>query len=104
VSDSGPLTIAGRAPANIISPAPGTNLTSSTVTFRWNTGSGAQGFNLMIGTAAGAGDINNQDVGQNLSASVSGLPTNGRTLYVRLSSRFGSDTLYNDYTYRALNS
>jgi hypothetical protein len=104
VSDSGTISIAGRAPADLISPTPGATLTSTSVTFRWNSGSGAQGFTLMVGTFAGGGDIYNQDQGSNLSATVSGLPSNGRTLYVRLSSRFGGDTLYNDYTYRAVNS
>jgi peptidyl-Asp metalloendopeptidase len=95
--DSAPTT----AKAQITSPPPGTTLPSSTVTFGWNTGSGVAEYWLEIGTSAGGGQIYSQSQGSNLSATVSGLTTNGSTVYVRLWSRISGVWQFNDYTYTA---
>jgi hypothetical protein len=88
-------------PATMISPANGSTLSGSTVTFQWNSGSLIQEYFLTIGNSLGSNDIYGQSQGTNLSRTVTGLPTDGRTLYVRLWSRSGSTWYYRDYTYTA---
>jgi hypothetical protein len=87
--------------AQITSPAPGSTLGSATVTFVWNTGSGVAEYWLEIGTSFGGNQIYGQSQGTNLSVTVSGLPTNGSTIYVRLWSRISGAWQFNDYTYTA---
>jgi hypothetical protein len=85
----------------LISPAPGSTLSSSTVTFTWSSGTGATGYYLYVGTAVGANDIYSQSQTTNLSATVSALPSNGSTLYVRLWWFVSSTWHFSDYTYLA---
>jgi hypothetical protein len=87
--------------AQITSPAPGSTLGSSTVTFVWSTGSGVAEYWLEVGTNFGSNQIYGQSQGTNLSATVSGLPANGSTVYVRLWSRISGAWQFNDYTYTA---
>jgi peptidyl-Asp metalloendopeptidase len=89
------------AKAQITSPQPGSTLNSSTVTFTWNTGSGVSQYWLDVGTTLGGTQIYSQSQGTNLSATVSGLPANGSTVYVRLWSRISGVWQFNDYTYTA---
>jgi hypothetical protein len=89
------------AKAQITSPVPGSTLTSSTVTFVWNTGSGVERYWLDVGTTLGGTQIYTDSQGTNLSMTVSGLPTNGSTVYVRLWSLIGGAWQINDYTYTA---
>ena len=100
-NDNGPLSVTGISPATMLSPQPGSTLTSSTVIFRWDGGSGADQYYLNIGTSIGADDIFRTDLGLSLSTAVPGLPTDGRTLYVRLWTRFGDSWSIRDYIYRA---
>ncbi|HEY3704687.1 MAG TPA: sialidase family protein [Terracidiphilus sp.] len=87
------------AKAVITSPAPGSTLTGSTVLFSWTTGSQVTQYSLHVGTTgAGSTDIFGGAVaGQ--SKSVSGIPTTGGTLYVRLYSLIAGAWQFNDYTY-----
>ena len=87
--------------ATMTSPTPGTQLSSSSVTFRWSSASGALEYFIYIGTTAGSNNILGRSTGVSTSTSVSGLPTDGRTLFVRLWTRTSSGWQYNDYTYRA---
>ncbi len=91
-------------PAAITSPANDSTLTSSTVTFQWNAGTGTTGgYWLRVGTTGvGSYDISAALYG-GTSAMVSGLPSNGATLYVRLYSQNANsgDWSYYDYTYTA---
>jgi hypothetical protein len=59
---------------------------------------------LYVGTSNGTNDIYGQSQGTSTSGTVSALPTDGRTLYVRLWSYTGSAWLYRDYTYTAANA
>ncbi|MEO7650945.1 MAG: CARDB domain-containing protein, partial [Bryobacteraceae bacterium] len=104
VNANGQIAIAGIGAAEIVSPVAGTTLTSSIAAFRWNTGSGAEQYALTIGTLAAGDDLFSRDMGTSLTVNVPNLPVNGRTLYVRLFSRFGADWYSNDYTYRAYNA
>ena len=73
------------AVATISSPAPGSQLTSSSQTFTWNAGSGATEYILFVGTAANQHDLFYLDtpVGTT-SANVTGIPTNGAAIFVSL--------------------
>ena len=103
VNDNGQVTISGAAPASIISPANGVTLSSSSQVFRWDAGSGGEEYWLSAGNAVGGSELYNQSQGLSLTAQVTGLPTNGQGLFVRLFTRFGSDWYSNDYSYRAFN-
>ncbi len=81
-------------------PVPGSTLPGATVTFGWSAGSGVTQYYLYVGNALGGNDVYSQSQGTNLSVTVGGLPTDGRTLYVRLWSMIGS-WQFIDYTYTA---
>ena len=87
--------------AELVTPAPGTTLTSSTVSFDWTGGVNATQYWLFIGSTAGASDILSRDLGLNLSTVVAGLPADSRTLYVRLHTYAGGAWQFNDYTFTA---
>jgi hypothetical protein len=89
------------APATLKSPAAGSTLPGSTATFTWNAGSGAQEYWVYVGTSRGSSNLYNRQVGTALSTTVSGLPRNGQTLYMRLWTRINGAWQYNDYTFRA---
>ena len=90
---------APATPSTMTSPASGSTLTSSTVTFSWTAGSQVSQYDLHVGTT-GAGSSNifgGAVTGQ--SKSVTGIPTTGGTLNVRLYSLIAGAWQYNDYTY-----
>ncbi|MCP4134667.1 MAG: hypothetical protein GY754_27075, partial [bacterium] len=74
-----------------------------TETFAWND-SGASQYWLWVGTTEGGHEIYSDSQGTNTSRSVSGLPQNGETIYVRLYSVVDGEWLFNDYTYTAFNA
>jgi uncharacterized repeat protein (TIGR01451 family) len=90
----------GPAKAQIISPAPGSTLPGTTVGFSWTAGTSVSSYGLTVGTSYGAYDIFNLKL-SGLSTTVTGLPTGGRTLYVRLLSLINGTWTYMDYTYKA---
>jgi hypothetical protein len=87
------------SPATMTSPAPGGTLTSSSVTFTWTTGTGVTQYDLHVGTTgAGSSNIFGSNVtGQ--TKTVTGIPTTGGTLYVRLYSFINGAWQTIDYTY-----
>lgn len=89
--------------AEMVTPAPGSALAAATQTFTWNAGSSPTGYWLYVGSSVGA--KNYHDSGKlatsTLSRAVSGLPTNGSRLYVRLFTQVAGSWIYNDYTYTA---
>jgi hypothetical protein len=94
-------TSGGSAKAVLTSPTPGSTLAGGTITFTWTAGSGAAAYYLYVGTQQGIGDLYSQSLGLNTSQSVSGIPANGSTIYVRLWTAFGSAWQFNDYTFTA---
>jgi uncharacterized repeat protein (TIGR01451 family) len=70
--------------AEITTPAPGSTLADSTVTFGWTSGTGVTRYWLYVGTALGGSDLYNADQGTAQTATVSLLPGDGRPVYVRL--------------------
>jgi hypothetical protein len=93
----------GELPAVMTSPAPGSTLAGSTVAFTWMPGSATDQYWLSVGTTgAGSANVFYQSQGTSTTRQVTGLPTNGGTVYVRLWTHFESvGWLWNDYTYTA---
>jgi hypothetical protein len=85
--------------AQIILPVPASVLSGPSVNFMWSAGVGAADYYLSVGTSVGAGDIFSQNTGLATSQVVSGIPTNGSLIYVRLWTLLGSTWQFNDYTY-----
>lgn len=79
----------------------GSTLASSAVTFQWTGGVGVTQYWLFVGSTPGAWNLADQNRGMQLSAGVSGLPTNGSTVYVRLWSLILGVWQYNDYAITA---
>jgi hypothetical protein len=86
----------------MMAPAPGSTLAGSTQTFTWSN-AGASVYQVWVGNAPGSYDIGAYPPGgtAGTTATATGLPTDGRTLYVRLYSSFAGDLYWRDYTYRA---
>ena len=78
-------------------PSVGTALTSATQTFTWNA-SGATKFWLHVGTSASRSDIHDSGEITVASDEVSGLPTDGSAIYVRIWS-FGDKWKSQDFIY-----
>ena len=88
--------------AALVSPAPGSQLSGSTVTFTWSAGVEVTAYQLELGTTGiGSKDLFNSGGITAMSATVTGLPTNGETLYARLWSKVLGVWSYVDYTYIA---
>lgn len=90
-----------KARATIVSPAPGSVLPSPEATFTWTSGSGVLEYALSIGTTPGGTDVFDGLAGSALSQVVPGLPSDGSTLHVRLSSRLTAGWEHEDYSYLA---
>ena len=86
-------------------PAPGSTLTSSSVTFDWSAGSGATAYWLDAGSTPGGNQYSQSgSLGNTLSTMVNGLPTDGSPVYVTLYSYVGGQWLSNQYTYTAFST
>ncbi|MCP4113580.1 MAG: hypothetical protein GY749_49995, partial [Desulfobacteraceae bacterium] len=97
------FTLEAAPIAEMRTPGPGSFLSSTDATFTWNN-SGASQYLLWIGTSPGSDDIYSGSEGTNTSKTVTGLPSGGETLYVRLSSLIGDDWFTYDYTYTAFDA
>ena len=87
--------------AQFTSPAPGSTLSSSTVTFTWSPGTGISEYWLSIGTTLNGNQLGGGSTGMATSRTISGLPTGGRTIYARIESLRGG-VWYSSYaTYTA---
>ena len=91
-----------QVPAAMSTPTPASKLSGASATFNWNNAS-ADYYVVWVGSTFGGNDIVAYPAGGTTATSIalSGLPTNGKTLYVRLWSLFGSTWYYKDYTYTA---
>jgi hypothetical protein len=101
LASAGPRT---ARKGEMLSPAPGSTLPGSSVTFQWSPGEDVRQFWLMIGNWPGGDTLYSADQGLLTSAPVSGLPADGRTIYVRLWSYIDNQWVYNDYQYKAAGS
>ena len=100
-NDSTYTSATGPSRAGMLSPAPGSTLSASTVTFTWSTGSGVSAYWLEVGTTPGGNQIYAGSSVTGLSATVSGIPTNGSIVYVRLWSLIGAAWSFADYAYNS---
>ena len=95
---AGPARAAG---VSSITPSDGSTLTGASQTFAW-TGTGVLEYWLYVGTSVGAKDIyNSGSLGTATSTPVTGLPTDGSTVYVRLWHREAGGWLSTYFTYTA---
>jgi hypothetical protein len=86
-------------PAVLTSPTPGSVLGAS-AHFTWTSGSGPSAFWFNLGTTGvDATNLYNSGSTTALSANVTGLPTNGVTVYVRFSQRIDGVWQHIDYIY-----
>jgi len=91
-----------RAAINSMSPSDGDTLTDASQLFVWTGSANITEYWLYVGSTLGADDIHNSSsLGTTTSTTVSGLPTNGSTLYVRLWHREGENWLNTDFAYTA---
>ena len=87
--------------AALTSPAPGSTLGTSNVTFTWTAGTGATTeYDLWLGLSGpGSSSLYASGWMTNTSATVTSLPAKGATVYARLYSMVNGKVEYNDYTY-----
>lgn len=72
--------------AQVTSPLPGSVFNSDTLPLQWNGAAGASQYYLFVGTAPGAFDYYIGSQGMSQNRTITGLPTDGRTVYVTLYS------------------
>ncbi len=94
------VAIVAQKPA-MIAPIPGSTITGGSATFTWSPGVLVTHYYLWVGTSLGANNLYRYDGGTSLATSVvvSGLPTNGSTIYVRLFGLINGTNQSTDYTY-----
>ena len=88
-----------QTPATMISPVSGTMLPGTSVTFSWSAGTGVSQYWLWIGTSPGSLNLYDGSQAGNTSATISSLPMNGTSVYVRLFSLINGSWQYSDYSY-----
>jgi hypothetical protein len=100
-SDSTVINLLPPEPAEISTPAPGSTLSTSSVTFQWTAGVKVSQYWLYVSTiSAGRNDLFDSGGINQLSQTVNNLPTDGSTLYVTLYSLIGSTWQYKICTFK----
>jgi hypothetical protein len=84
----------------MLTPAPGSTFSSSSVTFTWSAGS-ATAYFLFVGSSPQGSDIYNSGALTVHSKTVNNIPIDGRTIYVTLGSQVNGAWTANYYTYTA---
>ena len=87
----------------MLSPAPGSTFSSSSVTFHWSASS-ATAYVLLLGSSPNGAGIYNSGKLNMLSTTVNNIPTDGRTIYATLLSEVNNSWTFRSYTYKAFNS
>jgi len=94
----------GNEIATMSSPTPGSTLSGSSQLFTWNAGTQATAYWIDAGSSPGSSNyFQSGNLGTATSETVTGLPTNGSTVYITLYSLVNNQWLYNAYTYTAFN-
>ena len=86
-------------PAALTTPTPSCTLSGSSVTFDWTTGTGVTEYDLHLGTSKGAWNLYASGPVTKTTASVTGLPTYGATIYATLLSMVNGVYQPEYYTY-----
>ena len=95
--------LAAAGSPGIYSPGNNSTLTANSATFQWYGFPGASAYWLVVGSTAGGHNYySSGNLGNALTATVNGLPTNGSTIYVTLYSLIGGAWVPNAYTYTAV--
>jgi len=88
----------------LTTPPPGSQFTGTTVTFDWTSGAGATNYWLDLGSNAGGNQYyQSGPLGNVNTVTVSGLPSDGSTVYATLYSYVGGQWLGTTYQYTASN-
>jgi hypothetical protein len=91
-----------QTPAQLTTPTPGSQFLSSSETFVWTPGNTATHFELWLGsTGVGSSNLYNSGNVTVTTENVTGLPTNGETIYARLYWLINGTWQSADYTYMA---
>jgi hypothetical protein len=98
------LTVTTVTVAALTSPAPGSTLSGSSVTFSWTAATGATTYALNLGsTGANSSNLYNSGHVTATSTTATGLPTNGETIYAELWAYVSNKWVTTNYTYTAFN-
>ena len=90
----------GSSRGVITSPVPSSTLTGSSVAFTWTSGSDATAYWIDVGSTSGGNNYySSGNLGNVLTKTVNGLPTNGSLVYGTLYSLMSGQWLGNPYTY-----
>jgi uncharacterized protein YkwD len=84
----------------LVGPTPHTQLASTTVTFKWASTQSVDEFRLEIGTKPGGNDIYSASQGEATAVTVSNLPWQSRSVFVRLWARVAGVWEFTDYAYQ----
>ncbi|MFN7923818.1 MAG: trypsin-like peptidase domain-containing protein [Bryobacteraceae bacterium] len=76
-------------------------LPGSSVKFQWSPGIGATAFRLEVGSSRGASNYFSREFGKEVSAQVTGLPTDGRAVWARLWTKLEDNWIFVDNQYLA---
>ena len=88
--------------STLTSPTPSTTLAGSSVIFTWNAQTASTQNQLYVGTRLGASNFyTSGQLYNKTSTTVTGLPLDSQTIYVRLWSYLHNGWVYQDYTYTA---
>ena len=101
VTDEVAATYTAAQLPEITSPLPGSNITSDTAVFQWiDNGAIVSDWQLLVGTAQGGSNLFNSGVlpSGTDTQTVTGLPLDGSTLFVRLRYRIGGNWAQRDVT------
>jgi beta propeller repeat protein len=90
----------GVVATTMLTPVTGSTLSSDSTTFEWEN-TGATGYHIYVGTNYGGADLYSASIGTNTHVTVSGLPTDGSTIYVRLWTQLSTGWVSNYYSYTA---
>jgi uncharacterized protein (TIGR03437 family) len=92
------------ADAVMVTPAPGSILTSRTVTFGWSAGANATGYRLDLGRSIGGAELGTIFTTTSTSTVATNLPCDGNAVTARLWTKRDSFGSPKDYTFRACNN
>jgi hypothetical protein len=97
------VTVSTTAQAVLVSPTPASTLPGSSVLFTWSAATAATDYELFLGsTGKGSYDLYYSGNTTATSATVGGLPSNGKTVYARLYTKANGTSQYFDYMYKAV--